>query len=338
MASLDIDWRPFFEHADSFVAPFVQGNLLIFASTCVFYYDYFLTVADEVRLVWGRPFNLAGAIFVYLRYAILLQASLDVISNVSITPTANMHLTADSCRLLSMVGASVTCASFILVSAFIALRLTALWSRNWYLGGTLFIMGLMNPIFLQTCAEFAFPNYVVPPWPLPPCLGKVQPGAALQFFELDVIPIGSSALSIVYELLCLGLTAYKTYWTYRQASRIDGMRRSFAWLLLRDGSLYFAAMTILWIYEIVSAFDQLSVEDGPVLGRLLVLILTTRFISNLRQSEDDEDSLSESSVKFDSSTLSQSAHSGRLLGSLGGELQIDDYGPGYWVEEEDEQA
>lgn len=27
-------YRPFFEHADSFVAPFVQGNLLIFASTC----------------------------------------------------------------------------------------------------------------------------------------------------------------------------------------------------------------------------------------------------------------------------------------------------------------
>lgn len=70
----------------------------------------------------------------------------------------------------------------------------------------------------------------------------------------------------------------------------------------------------------------------------LVLILTTRFISNLRQSEDDEDSFSDSTVKFDSGTLSQSVQTGRLLGSLGGELQLDDYGSGDWAEGEDEEA
>ena len=50
-----------------------------------------------------------------------------------------------------------------------------------------------------------------------------------------VFPVGSAALSIAYELLCLGLTAYKTYGTYRKASGFDGMRKGFAWLLFRDG-------------------------------------------------------------------------------------------------------
>ena len=60
----------------------------------MFYYDYLLTIPDEVRLVWGRPFNLATAIFLYLRYAILIQASLDVVNNVNLTSTSTVHLTA----------------------------------------------------------------------------------------------------------------------------------------------------------------------------------------------------------------------------------------------------
>ncbi|RPD59524.1 hypothetical protein L227DRAFT_575963 [Lentinus tigrinus ALCF2SS1-6] len=325
----DVDWRPHFEHADTFVAPYVQGNLLIFASACVFYYDYLLTIPDEVRLVWGRRFNLATAIFLYLRYAILIQASLDVVSNVNLTSTSTIHLTADSCKVVGLLGASVTCASFIVVSAFIALRLTALYSRNWYLGGTLFILGLLNPIFLQTCAEFGFSSNVVAPWPLPPCLGRVKVGGTLYFLELNVFPVGSAVVSIAYELFCLSLTAYKTYGTYRKARGLNGMRGSLAWLLFRDGSIYFAGMTILWIYEIVSKFDGLSVEDGPVLGRLLVLILTTRFISNLRQGDDGHDSIQDSTGQLTSTvqfnvTLSQFPQSGRFLGSLGGELQLDE--------------
>lgn len=48
------------------------------------------------------------------------------------------------------------------------------------------------------------------------------------------MPVAISALNIVYEILCLGLTIVKTFRLYWEQRRV-GMRTSFSKLLLRDG-------------------------------------------------------------------------------------------------------
>lgn len=52
----------------------------------------------------------------------------------------------------------------------------------------------------------------------------------------DSVPIAASAVSIVYELLCVMLTLIKTFDTYRRGRKV-GMRAPLARLLLRDGML-----------------------------------------------------------------------------------------------------
>ena len=43
------------------------------------YYDYFLTLEDEIRLVWNTPFSAATVLYLIVRYGVLIDMALGMV-------------------------------------------------------------------------------------------------------------------------------------------------------------------------------------------------------------------------------------------------------------------
>ena len=43
------------------------------------YYDYFLTLEDEIRLVWNTPFSAATVLYLIIRYGVLIDMALGMV-------------------------------------------------------------------------------------------------------------------------------------------------------------------------------------------------------------------------------------------------------------------
>ena len=48
----------------------------------VLYYDYLLTFADEIRVVWRAPLSIAGALYVIIRYGAIVDMTLESVINI----------------------------------------------------------------------------------------------------------------------------------------------------------------------------------------------------------------------------------------------------------------
>ncbi|KAI0649540.1 hypothetical protein C8Q79DRAFT_519327 [Trametes meyenii] len=273
----------------------LEPNYTLMASACLLYYEYFLTFSREVHLVRDRPFSLRTAFYLSIRYGAILVITLSVIRNLRPTPTSGPVMTVKSCEVLLSFTIILNMMNYIVISAFVAIRISALLSRSWRLAVLLFMMGLINPVCTTQLLTLAFETTVTP-WPLPPCQNHIDDKNIIMPLTLRIFPLVTSATSIVYELVCLLATLSKTLSLWQEQRRI-GMPTRFTAMLLCDGSLYFGVMFILAILNIVAASlpqDLLpaDIQVNAVIPRALTPILTTRFIAHLQtlryQSSDIE--------------------------------------------------
>lgn len=63
-------------------------------TTALLYYDFLLTLPDEIRLVWQAPIRLATVLYLLVRYISLANMGLAVIIQTPETPVARL-VTAD---------------------------------------------------------------------------------------------------------------------------------------------------------------------------------------------------------------------------------------------------
>ncbi|TFK84171.1 hypothetical protein K466DRAFT_602229 [Polyporus arcularius HHB13444] len=323
MSANDHFWQYVFQDPE-FVGSFVTYNVSLVAAACLLYYDYFLTFADEVRVVWKAPWSLATVLFLLIRYGFIVDVTLVLLYNVRISSTSGPDVTPQSCRAMYMAATSLQLVNFSMVSLFVAVRIMSLWSRNFYLGTFLFLLGVANPSSLTQSLGFGF-SWITAPWPMPACVGSVAETNALWELIILDLPIASSAISIGYEVLCLALTVAKTVGNYREQRKI-GMRTPLSELLLRDGSMYFFVMFALALFDIVAATvptSNLPNDINSTLSRVLTPILTTRFISHLRTMNDPDGTRDSKLVSMMNFATSQCPPvGGRFVGSLGGDLDF----------------
>ncbi|KAI0671374.1 hypothetical protein C8Q78DRAFT_1078204 [Trametes maxima] len=316
-----MDWTGVLQDTVS-VGNFVAGTKANIASAALLYYDYFLTLSDEVHLMWGKSHNLSTIVYFVVRYGALLTMT---IALVFLTP--GPRLTQPSVLTSASIATCLHLAYTAAASAFIAARIMALWSRNWCLGVSLFVLGLINSSPLVQLVFFRF--YSVPaPWPLPACLESTD-SYELALAVSIYVPAATSAINMAYEILCFSLTVAKTYKTYRAHLNM-GTQTQLTDLLLRDGSLYFLAMIILGVFNIVSStlpnesFPGNSINDA--FSRSLVAILITRFIVNLTENArgyaTSPDTLPSSTVRFRTATE-------RFLQPVSGQIDIFSEGTGH---------
>ncbi|EIW57205.1 uncharacterized protein TRAVEDRAFT_48252 [Trametes versicolor FP-101664 SS1] len=313
-------WLPLLESTE-FLDGGANAERVLLSSAALLYYDFILTLPDEVRLAWRRP-RLATVLFLLVRYLALANMALAVIIQTPENPVARLIISDTDCQALVRAALITHILLSAAVSAFVAARIMALWSRNWYLGTILFLAGLLNwsPYVESVLVGF---EMVSAPWPLEPCLAWTTRQAPIELVSL-YIPAALSAVNLAYEIVCLVLTVIKTIGLYRRPSGLVRQTR-LTDLLLRDGSLYFGVMAVLGVLNILSAtLPNFTIGSalGEAFSRSLVPMLTCRFIAHLR---DAGLQVSTTIGEQDSaSTVHFSPPSARLLDSVAGPLDLDD--------------
>ncbi|KAI0787388.1 hypothetical protein C8Q74DRAFT_1251440 [Fomes fomentarius] len=316
------DWIPFFQDTNGY-AVFFHSQYTSIATATLLYYDCMITIKDQVKLVQERPFSLATVLYLIIRYGFLFLVTMTVALDMPVSVAFEQELTT-SCPLVSRAAIVVQIAVYAAVSAFGALRIMALWSRNWLLGAFLFFLGLPNPTAMETSLLFGF-SIVAVPLPLGGCLS--QSDSRVTNLTLIYFPIIFSTMSVVYELLCLVLTLHKTLGNYRHG-RAARLHTPLSSLIIRDGSLYFAVFTALAVLDISAGLAPRSkLPDGLIasFSRALTPIFITRFIIRIRQVDERR---TVTTVDGPESTTGQDsdvvfAPRDRFLDSMSGELGDD---------------
>ncbi|KAI0707074.1 hypothetical protein C8Q76DRAFT_143550 [Earliella scabrosa] len=229
------------------------------ASICLFYYDFILTAGDEVKFYSHTKLSLATVLYTVIRYGFLLFITASLAVNIPGSAAFQANMTDGMCTRLNYLTVTVYIVICVAVSAFVALRIMALWSRNWFIGTILFVMGLANPTLIEVSLFYGYTAFASP-WPVGGCVFLPdQDESTLYAWEVKYAPIALSAVGITYELLCLSLTLVKTWGNYR-LGLATGLKSPLSVLLLRDGSLYFVVLTVLAALDIVA-----GVPDSKVL-------------------------------------------------------------------------
>ncbi|KAI0353966.1 hypothetical protein OH77DRAFT_1591012, partial [Trametes cingulata] len=121
-----------------------------------------------------------------------------------------------------------------------------------------------------------------------------------------LLATGARVSAVASDLLVLSVTIYQTHKAYRSQSW--DTRPSLSVILLRDGTIYFAVLFIFNVCDII--FLQLAV-NGALADFVTVLsvVLVTRFLLDLRQSQADSSgpSLQLTSVELPSSLSASSS-------------------------------
>ncbi|KAI0794220.1 hypothetical protein C8Q74DRAFT_1365723 [Fomes fomentarius] len=293
------------------------------ASFCLLYYDYILTLPNEIQVIWRAPLNLANVLCLCIRYNFLVQITLTFFHNFHFTKGAGPDLSTQTCRTVIDFLAVFNVVNFSFVSAFVAMRMFAIYGRNWRLGILVFVLGCLSPCSIPLTMSWEFETARTP-WPLPPCLMIIEDGA-MNTLAMRYLPIAFSAINIVYESLCLCLTAGKTLSLYKE-QRALGVPTTLTALLLRDGSLYFGTLFVLSISNILSATTFEWILNGwqmnTDIARALVPILTTRFIVHLRQATRGD--AAHACLPSTRGTQTLAFARGRLLDSVSGNMEFND--------------
>ncbi|KAI9061201.1 hypothetical protein FKP32DRAFT_1576906, partial [Trametes sanguinea] len=200
------------------------------ASAGLLYYDHFLTFSDEVQILWCTKWSLSTAFYSVIRYGTIAASTLSLVHNFAYGGNAAHRILVTemlrSCHAFVGVIIALNMLNFMAVSAFVALRISAIWSRNWYLSGFLFVLGLCNPAAATELLAFVFDG-VPSPWPLAACGISSQDSPGL-------VPLLISVVNIAYEFLCFSLTALKTRALHEEQWKM-GMHKRLPTILICDG-------------------------------------------------------------------------------------------------------
>ncbi|KAI0729293.1 hypothetical protein C8Q72DRAFT_830133 [Fomitopsis betulina] len=287
-------------------------------------YDYVLTLGSEIDLFWRRAPVLARLIFFSLRLSIL-GAVITTIAD-SYVPKYDEFLkpciaTYFSYVVLWFVG------SFVIAIVTTA-RAYAVTGGRWLWTSITFSLsmaGIILNAYYQAKMQFRL----------------VELNSAWTCWEAAELPPSFNMIVTLMMIVCNTLadavviiaTWIRTFALVRFHGRRNQQRRSIAWLLLRDGTIYFGALfSVNLAFTIIGALsDKLSYLSS--LNSPLQLILTSRLLINLRElSVEDihigprqvsDEVIVLSSTVSELSTLSFTDSRGRAASHLDGEVSIE---------------
>ncbi|KAH9848729.1 hypothetical protein C2E23DRAFT_738700 [Lenzites betulinus] len=163
-------------------------------------YDHLLTFSGEVQFVWGRKFSGATVIFLLNRYITLFNKILLPISTFWWP-----NQTDKNCAAPIILTEIFTVIAYFVVAVFSALRVYAIWNKDW------------RPFLLVLV------------------IALTVPATNMVLTERSIVSISTHSCAIAADLLVLVLTWIKTYEIKKLASSLRS-EATFSTLLLRDGT------------------------------------------------------------------------------------------------------
>ncbi|KAH6899364.1 hypothetical protein BKA70DRAFT_738612 [Coprinopsis sp. MPI-PUGE-AT-0042] len=261
-----------------------------FASLAMLYYDYLLTLPDEVTYIWRSKWRLSSLFYIFCRYA--LVANLIYYLSIENPEIMDCDTGYIICGVLSIFG-------HIGIIAVWGLRTYAICDKNKYIAALLGLPGITTIVLLIVRA------------PVQRCKGPVQ---------FAGIRGGISASMVVFDILAFSLASLRAWRTIRadRKARLS-VKSSADYVIFSQGLAYMAPVFLLSVatlalnWKVDAKFTRfMNGFKLPIAG-----LLTSRFLLELRKWEystkrrGDPDSLS--LPHYHSSTIND--HSGEFSGS-----------------------
>jgi len=242
------------------------------ASTSLLVYDYFLTLPQEISLVWMSPWNLYKFLFFLTRYPMIMTMSLGLYRNVA--------LSVPHCKFVDVFTDYTSIIWISVAEVVMAARVWALWQRNFSIGVFLafLITGLTVVSIVAEARYSSVAQYVmIPPEVVhfaPGCHDFVTPEFSSTLFQAPYISV------MIVETLVLMLMLARSISHYKMLSH-----SRFLLIFYQDGVMYFVILAVVAIVNII-VVQRAPPELANLclsLQRALHPILSARILLHMRE-------------------------------------------------------
>ncbi|KDR84644.1 hypothetical protein GALMADRAFT_262786 [Galerina marginata CBS 339.88] len=299
------------------------------ASVALLIWDHVITFGREVHSMWGRKFSGPTVLYGLLRYGTLFE-------KIAIMFLASWYMTPHGCDLAVHFQIFPMILRSIGFGLFSALRVYALRRNQWPLAAFVFLL--------------CFPSIITPAYVY---AHQTSPGVDRYGCELSYLAsptvharmrIAGIVADILGETIVIVVTVSRTFRLRNQIVPLEEEKKrpGLMQLLLRDGSIYFAALLVLSLADmLVLVFDnapkfatRYDYWVVPYYTPVFRTIIICRFLLMLRGIYyDDEAGEADASAPAGSLRFAS-----KVIGPMGAPVdsQFDDYsGPEPWEGDED---
>ncbi|KAI0645033.1 hypothetical protein C8Q79DRAFT_1011145 [Trametes meyenii] len=323
----------------------IVENYCIVATSALLWFDFALTFPTERRRIWGRKFSGATVIYLCTRYVALVQRILQAavvltwyssdqvgltFRNAAIVLT--LIPTIQTCGVLTHTDDVLTFLNYTSIATFTALRVYAVWGRDWRPLVVVLPLALVRPALLLYEYTQYIPVQAGPPFGCGYAYDLPNVDAWLSHRELQ-ISITERAASIGSDTILIILTWYKTF-GIKRVSMKTGVRTPLATLLLRDGTGYFLVLFTIQLISIITSRigHHLTIwVVWPYFDQVFSVIFLSRFMLNLRGlyfANDRGEPGAQSTLPAHWSDIKFQELSARVVGNLGATLDTAGVLPG----------
>ncbi|CCM00311.1 uncharacterized protein FIBRA_02341 [Fibroporia radiculosa] len=265
------------------------SNYCELAVASIIFYDYAITLGQEIQLIWGRKPTSAIIIFFLNRYVVFAFGIVAILGTFAWSTDAGC-----ACAAVIYLYDITSLALYGIIPLFSSLRVYAVSDGNWLLAMLTLMLGLVplaTNMFSAIRTSRPFVEFV---GDLPVCTFTQFYSNSTHYKRVRVcgnldieFTVATRTCAIASDAIVLLVTWWKTYSIKKDADRAH-LKSSVATLLLRDGTIYFLALLTLNIIQMLTAvvFMHSNVVYVSIFLIPLPAVLTSRFLLDLRQVHD----------------------------------------------------
>ncbi|KAJ7487970.1 hypothetical protein FB451DRAFT_1226075 [Mycena latifolia] len=244
----------------------------IFLNSChllgisILFWDHLITLDKEITYLWVRKKSSSSLWFFAVRY-------IGLGGNIPVLLFSFMTLSPTVCTQYSFLHQIVLVATQFLVSVIMLLRTWALYGRDKRVLGSLVALGAC---LLAVCSWAVQGQKAIPV--------AIYPGCHLGVSEISGYHLSATwAALFLYDSIVFGMTLFKTYSTRRQLG--SGNNLPIHRLIVRDGALYFAAMALANLANIVTYYSTGPLLRGSLgtFANCISITMMSRLMLNLHE-------------------------------------------------------
>ncbi|KAF9482963.1 hypothetical protein BDN70DRAFT_918751 [Pholiota conissans] len=282
------------------------------AAVSLLAWDHIITLHAEVNKIWSKKFTGATVLYALLRYGTLVE-------KIAVMLLASWYMTPHGCNVAVRFQIFPMALRTLAFNAFSAIRVYALMDNKLPLA--IFVLLLCLPSLITPAYVYAHQ------W----STGVDRYGCQLAYLASqavhDRLRISGILADLLAEIIVIGVTIRKTLHIQKNLP-LDKESKlpSLSGLLLRDGTIYFIALLVLSLGDmLVLIFDHVpqavvgyNYWVVPYYTPVFRTIIICRFLLTLRsifQADDEEDT--------EKSQIGSLRFASRVVGALGAPIEAN---------------
>ncbi|KAL4253581.1 hypothetical protein ABKN59_003432 [Abortiporus biennis] len=277
---------------DPTIFEFIYYQAAGFASSLALaIYEYFITIDQEIDLIWNRKFDTISVIFLLNRYCVFIIAILFFLQSFDrqVVQRRHTHFASSRCSAANIVVSLASLGVELASTVFFIFRIWTILSRHWL--PLVILTPLLLFIVVTTClSNFLLKPVELPPLPLPygGCLLAISGPIPANSIQILNYFYGNSDSNCPFSTRRHNHEGF-SYQTYSRTSSCG------AFLAVVDFTRWFIislcysshASTHDLLYEFTIHWSESNLVTGPTI--VLTPILLSRFIFGFRGFDPSRD-------------------------------------------------